>query len=107
MAVSYVVLTNDPHPPSDGCRKGVDQFAVLSASACILPGVVGAAVVGAGALVRQDVKAGRVVAETRRDVGPTSPSCCVTDGEGRLTHGGAIFIGATRMTSSNRGAGVS
>ena len=56
----HVVLTNDPHPPSpllQGVR--VEEFAVVAARAVLLPGVtVGRdAVVGAGALVREDVPA--------------------------------------------------
>lgn len=74
----YVVLTNDPHPPSDGYRKGcrIETFAVLSTSACILPGItVGeGALVGAGALVSRDVPAGRIaLGNPARDAG------CVRD----------------------------
>jgi len=54
----YTVLTNDPHPPSNflvGAK--VENYAVIAAQCCILPGVtVGEkALVGAGSLVRQDV----------------------------------------------------
>jgi acetyltransferase-like isoleucine patch superfamily enzyme len=71
----YVVLTNDPHPPSDGYREGcrIGNYAVLSASACILPGIVigEGALVAAGALVGRDVQAGRIAAgNPARDVGP-------------------------------------
>lgn len=54
----HVVLTNDPHPPSDytvGCE--IEDFAVISANSVVLPGVrVGrGAVVGAMCLVTRDV----------------------------------------------------
>ncbi len=61
----FVVLTNDPHPPSE-TRLGVhiDDYAVLAAGAVLLPGVrVGkGALIGAHALVRQDVAPATVVA---------------------------------------------
>jgi len=54
----YVVLTNDPHPPSS-CMVGctVDEFAVIATMSVILPGVrVGRdALVGAGSIVVDDV----------------------------------------------------
>ncbi|OPY86322.1 MAG: dTDP-3-amino-3,6-dideoxy-alpha-D-galactopyranose 3-N-acetyltransferase [Syntrophaceae bacterium PtaU1.Bin231] len=86
----YVVLTNDPHPPSDGYRKGcrIENFAVLSTSACILPGIVvgEGALVGAGALVSRDVKAGRVVAgNPARDVGPAR-NVLLRDDSGRAAY---------------------
>lgn len=60
-----VVLTNDPHPPSE-TRLGVhiDDYAVVAAGAVLLPGVrVGnGALVGANALVSQDVAPATVVA---------------------------------------------
>jgi acyl-[acyl carrier protein]--UDP-N-acetylglucosamine O-acyltransferase len=54
----YVVLTNDPHPPSEslsGCKVG--DFAVIATMSTILPGVqIGAgALVGAMSLVREDL----------------------------------------------------
>jgi acetyltransferase-like isoleucine patch superfamily enzyme len=60
-----VMLANDPHPPSDTCTIGptIRRFAVVSAGATIFPGVeVGeGAVVGACALVREDVPPATVV----------------------------------------------
>ncbi len=60
----YVVLTNDPYPPM-GKLKGVTvrKFAQIATSATILPGLeIGEnALVGAGALVRENVPAERVV----------------------------------------------
>lgn len=60
----YVVLTNDPHPPSN-TLVGVtlEDFCVIATMSVILPGVtVGRdALVGASSLVRQDVSAEAVV----------------------------------------------
>jgi len=60
-----VVLTNDPHPPSDTCLRGVTvrRFAVISVGVVLLPGItVGEhALVGANSLVTADVPA-RMVA---------------------------------------------
>lgn len=61
----YVVLTNDPHPPSDcmiGCT--IEDFAVVATMSVILPGVrVGKdALVGAGSIVGRDVGEEDVVA---------------------------------------------
>lgn len=54
----YVVLTNDPHPPSyemQGCQVG--EFAVLATKVVVLPGkrIGRDALVGAMTLVRDDV----------------------------------------------------
>jgi acetyltransferase-like isoleucine patch superfamily enzyme len=61
----YAVLTNDPRPPSEQ-REGVtiEDYAVVAAGAILLPGVrVGqGALVGAHALVRDDVPPMTVVA---------------------------------------------
>lgn len=61
----YVVLTNDPHPPSDTCTRGVTirRFAVVSTSSVILPGIsIGEhALVGAMSLVTRDVEPETVV----------------------------------------------
>jgi len=62
----YVVLTNDPHPPSEGFIEGPEIFdySVLATMSCILPGVkVGRhALVAAHSLVNRDVKENTVVA---------------------------------------------
>lgn len=73
----YVVLTNDPHPPSAtqiGCTIG--DFAALATMSVVLPGVVvgRGALVGASTLVREPVpddticvgNPGRIVGETAR-----------------------------------------
>jgi len=61
----YVVLTNDPHPPSDGFLRGplIRRFAVIATHACIMPGVeVGEdSLVAAAALVTADVPPRTVV----------------------------------------------
>lgn len=61
----YVVLTNDPHPPSEGHLRGVvvEEFASIATMAVVLPGVtVGRdSLVGAHTLVTRDVRAGSVV----------------------------------------------
>jgi acetyltransferase-like isoleucine patch superfamily enzyme len=57
----FVVLTNDPHPPSNHCLGVVmDDFSVLGAHSVVLPGIrLGReSVVGAGSVVRQDVEPG-------------------------------------------------
>ena len=61
----HVVLTNDPHPPSD-VMKGVtiERYVAVGANAVLLPGVtVGEeALVGAQSVVTHDVEQGAVVA---------------------------------------------
>ena len=55
----YVVLTNDPHPPSDTCTRGptVRRLAVIATHSVLMPGItVGeGALVGAMSLVNRDV----------------------------------------------------
>lgn len=72
----YVVLTNDPHPPSE-LRLGVRvcNFAVVATMSVLLPGVtIGeGALVAAGSCVTKDVSAHRVVAGNPAvDRGPTT-----------------------------------
>lgn len=61
----YVVLTNDPHPPSDVYRIGpvIRRFAVIATHACVMPAVeVGEdSLIAAAALVTKDVPPGKVV----------------------------------------------
>ncbi len=72
----YVVLTNDPHPPSEylvGCT--LEEFAVVSTMSVVLPGVnVGrGAFVGAMTLVKDDVPADTIcVGVPGKNVGPTT-----------------------------------
>lgn len=72
----YVVLTNDPHPPSE-VQLGVEveDFAAIATMSVILPGVK----IGRGALVGAHSSVGRdvppdtiVVGSPARTVGPTS-----------------------------------
>jgi acetyltransferase-like isoleucine patch superfamily enzyme len=60
-----VMITNDPHPPSDTCTRGatIREFAVVAARATLMPGVeIGAsALVAAASLVTHDVPPETVV----------------------------------------------
>lgn len=82
----HVVLTNDPHPPSDTCTIGptIEPYAVVAARAVLMPGVVIGrdAVVGAAALVTKDVPEGALVTGVpARVVGMARDVTCK---EGRL-----------------------
>ena len=83
----YVVLTNDPHPPSEAPRLGVqiEPFAVIATHACIMPGVrVGeGALVAAAALVTQDVPAGQIVAGVPARVRGPVEKILLRDGSNR------------------------
>ena len=73
----YVVLANDPHPPSDEATKGPEilDFAALGANSIIFPSVkVGKdAVVGAGCVLRKDLPDGQVaVGNPSRIIGEAS-----------------------------------
>jgi acetyltransferase-like isoleucine patch superfamily enzyme len=77
----YVILTNDPHPPSDTCIQGpqIDEYAVLCSDAVIMPGVrVGAnSLVGAKSLVTKDVPEGKfVVGMPAKIMGPVTDIKC-------------------------------
>ena len=77
----HVVVTNDPHPPSDTCTVGatIRRFAAVGADATIMPGVeIGAgALIGAKALVREDVPPAAVaVGVPARIVGTTTDVPC-------------------------------
>lgn len=86
----YTVLTNDPHPPSDGFLKGVvvEDYAVIATMCCLMPGVrVGTkALVGAHSLVTKDVPPDTVVG------GVPAKHLCATsdvklkDGSGRAAY---------------------
>lgn len=59
----YVVLTNDPNPPSTSLAGvTVKKFAIISTGSIILPGLtIGEeSLIGAGSIVTRDVLAGRV-----------------------------------------------
>lgn len=82
----YVVLTNDPHPPSDGFQVGalVERFAVVATSAVVLPGTrVGeGALVAAHALVREDVPPGAICAGVPGKVRGSVEAIQLSDGSG-------------------------
>lgn len=72
----YVVITNDPHPPSEiRLNVLVEDFAVIATMSTILPGVVigKESLVGAGSIVNKDVIASTiVVGNPAKEVGVTS-----------------------------------
>lgn len=79
----YVVLTNDPHPPSNELMGvTVDEFAVIATMSVILPGVnVGKnSLIGAGSVVKRNVDEGSVVAGN-----PAKPICLITDIKSKTT----------------------
>lgn len=82
----YVVLTNDPHPPSDGFHEGptIDDHAVIATMSVILPGVrIGSgALVGAHSLVNRDVPSGAVVAGAPAKVRGQASDVQLRDGSG-------------------------
>jgi acetyltransferase-like isoleucine patch superfamily enzyme len=84
----FVVLTNDPHPPSDTCTVGatVRKLAVVATNSVLMPGVeVGeGALVGAMSLVTRDVPANTVVVGSpAHEVGPVDDVVCK---HGKLDH---------------------
>lgn len=86
----FTVLTNDPHPPSDGPIAGVtvEEFAVITTMCCIAPGVrIGArSLVAASSMVTRDVEPGTVVRGVpARPVGATS-AITLRDGSGRAAY---------------------
>lgn len=72
----YVVLTNDPHPPSE-LRMGVvvEDFAAIATMSVILPGVT----VGSGALVAAHSSVSRNVAPDTVVAGSPAHYVCDTD----------------------------
>ena len=82
----YVVLTNDPHPPSDGFLTGVtvESFAVIATMSTVLPGLtIGRdSLVGAHSLVNRDVRPGAVVAGTPAKERGDSSAIELRDGSG-------------------------
>lgn len=71
----YVVLTNDPNPPSENLfGVTVEEFAVIATGTVILPGMIigKESLVGAGAVVTRDVLPERVVVgNPAKDIGST------------------------------------
>ena len=78
----YVVLTNDPHPPSD-LMLGVvvEDYAVIATMSVVLPGVVIGkdALVGAGSIVNRRVDSESVVTGN-----PAKKVCSVRDIKSKL-----------------------
>ena len=72
----YVVLTNDPHPPSETCiGVTIEDFAVVATMSTVLPGIKisTGALIGAHSLVNRDVPADTIVVGVpAKPVGPTS-----------------------------------
>jgi acetyltransferase-like isoleucine patch superfamily enzyme len=72
----YVVLTNDPHPPSDvQIGVTVDDFVVIATMAVVLPGIrLGeGALIGAGSVINQDIPNDQIaVGNPCKVIGPTS-----------------------------------
>ena len=61
----YVVLTNDPHPPSDVCNGvTIGDYSVIATMSTILPGIKisEGALIGAHSLVNRDVASNTIVA---------------------------------------------
>lgn len=84
----FVVLTNDPHPPSDTCTQGptIRRYAVLATNSVIMPGIeVGEhALVGGMSLVTRDIPPQRVaIGSPAHDAGAVEDVRCK---EGRLAH---------------------
>lgn len=72
----YVVLTNDPNPPSESLMGvTIDEFAIVSTGTIVLPGMTikSGALVGAGAIVTRDVDEAMVA------VGNPAKMKCGTD----------------------------
>jgi len=86
----FVVLTNDPHPPSDEFRQGpiIRRFAVIATHACIMPAVeVGEdSLVAAAALVTKDVPPRMVVGGV-----PAKEICRVDAIDMRVEPGGPAY----------------
>lgn len=84
----YVVLTNDPHPPSNHLMGvTVDSYAVIATMSVLLPGVrVGShALVGACSLVRKNVAAEDVVTGN-----PAERVCSIHDVKSKAD-GGKVY----------------
>lgn len=82
----YVVLTNDPHPPSElMLGVTVEDFAAIATMSVILPGVVvgRGALVGAHSSVSRDVGPDQVVAGVPAKVVCRTDEIKLKDGSGR------------------------
>ena len=85
----YVVLTNDPHPPSE-LRLGVTlkTYAVIATHSTILPGVIvgSGALVGAHSLVAKDVVEHTVVSGVPARYKCDTSSILLRDGTGQSAY---------------------
>ena len=85
----YVVLTNDPHPPSD-CHTGVtlEDYAVVATMSVILPGVrVGRhSLIAAHSMVNRDVQPNVVVGGSPAKVLCETSAIKLKDGSGRSAY---------------------
>lgn len=85
----HVVLTNDPRPPSDiWLGVTVEDFAIIAAMACILPGVrIGTrSLVSAGSVVTRDVPADHMVAGNPASVVCKTSELKMTDRPGEAAY---------------------
>lgn len=86
----FVVLTNDPTPPSDEYQVGVvvEDYAVIATMSTIMPGVrVGArSLVGAMSLVNEDVEPDTVVAGVPARKRAMTRHILLRDGSGRSAY---------------------
>lgn len=83
---AYVVLTNDPHPPSHVVRGcAIEDWAVVATASVILPGVIVGrdSLVGANSLVRKDVPAGALVAGVPAKTLGRASDVMLQDGSGK------------------------
>ena len=85
----YVVLTNDPHPPSE-VRLGVTlkTYAVIATHSTVLPGVIvgSGSLVGAHSLVTKDVVENTVVSGVPARYKCDASSVLLRDGTGRSAY---------------------
>lgn len=85
----YVVLTNDPHPPSE-VRMGVTlkTYSVIATHSTILPGVIvgSGALVGAHSLVAKDVVENTVVSGVPAQYKCDASSILLRDGTGKSAY---------------------
>lgn len=85
----YVVLTNDPHPPSDVLLGvTVEDYVAIATMSIILPGVTvkSGALVGAHSSVNRDVGANSVVAGTPAKFVCEASAIKLKDGSGRSAY---------------------
>ena len=82
----YVVLTNDPHPPSNVSRGvRIEDYAAIATMSVVMPGVVvgSGALVGAHSSVNRDVSSDTVVAGSPAKFICNAKDIKLKDGSGR------------------------